>query len=952
MIVGILIWFIGAILITSLTDSNDDTDDVALFSEEEYVIALELSDVTELHDVVETGTGYEITGEDAYVVYTVSELSFIRGIRVEFSDSFSSSGSVQVFVSNKDAIFQEDLSKTSALAGSTVDLSLSADSVCYIRVDVNFSEGTRYEICGLYADTYESGSGFDILSCLSNPYLILYEAATAVILLIYALNRRYHFLEQEKYRDRLLIFCGWIIMLFFTYGFLLAGEYIISPSNLMYSFLPWSSSSTNVSGPLLSDAIDSFLPSIYETYYGSGYSFWENRIGFGVVNSIQIIMNPFNWFYLLPLKWAILLKSIFEFSIAYFGMCYLLKRLKLSSVPQVVGGVSYALSSAMVMWHFWAHTDVMMLAPLILGLGNKLAEERKLCDMFRMAIVTYLMLIAGMPTYAAYVIYLLGFYIVFHPLAIYRKEVKKSLHVWVLFAGSIILGVICALPYLQELLSTVGSNGYLDQRASYGTATLSFSYLRTLILPYVRSGLSITTTEATLYAGIGALLFLAFTGIRYRYKKQTFWVVSWVILFLLLFTHALDIIFLRMPEINTSLKFRISSILILVTVVLAMISFEDILKNRESYRTKWIRLLPYTAILAVVIWALVQFPAERWAQRSLIYTVVLIILIELILWNRRTLSQIAQLAMVVIVTLNMGNFAQEYLPLVDSDAEIIPEATDTIEYLQENTDSERIYVIGGWALFPNTNVFYDLSSLSSHSLTNTNADIHDYLEAVDDEMGVTSTAYHGSKVDSYSLLRYAGVKYIVLAPSYTDAEIVEAELVYTGEDSLEIYELDSYSERFYLTEQVISLDSEEEVLAAMEEAYTSGTAYLVGTDEEYANHALDVEESFEIVSDEGDDVTLSVSVKEDRILVFNEYNNGNWKVYVDGEESELETVNYLFKGVRVEAGEHTVEFVYDNGRTNILLIAAGISMTITVVGLAGTEISRRRRKKDLSIRVG
>lgn len=948
LIVGVFAWFAMAFLIAVLTYSDDGTSEVALFSEEEYVVSLELTDVTELHDVVETASGYEIIGEDAYVVYSVEELSSIRGVRVEFSDEFADFGSVQVFVAGEYAAFRAKRSSTAALTESTADLSLSAKSVCYVRIDVNMPEGTVYELSGLYADIYADPSGIDVLDFLQNPCLILYAAATAVVLLLCGMNRRTHFLKQEKSRDRLLLLCGWIAMLLVTYGFLLQGEYIISPSNMMYSFLPWAGSSTSVSGPLLSDPIDSFLPRIYETYYGTGYSAWESRIGFGIAISIDTVMYPFNWFYLLPLKWAILLKSIFEFSMAYFGMCYLLKRLKLSSVPRVVGGVSYALSSAMVMWHFWAHTDVMMLAPLILGLGNKLAEERKLRDMFLMAIVTYLMLIAGMPTYAAYVIYLLGFYIVFHPLALYKKDWKKSLHVWILFAGSIILGVICALPYLQTLLSTVGSNGYLDLRASYGTATLPFSYLRTVILPYERDGLSYNTTEATLYAGIAALLFLAFAGIRYRYKKQTFWVISWVVLFLFVFTHILDFIFIRMPEINTSLKFRVAALLVLVTIVLAMISFEDILQNREWYRARWIRFLPYAVILVVAAWMFVQFPTSRWAQCTLIAAVALIVFVELILKNRQTVSQIAQLAMVVIVVINMGVFAQAYLPLIDSDAEIIPEATDTITYLQDNTDSERIYVIGDWALFPNTNVFYDLSSLSSHALINTNADIQNYLEAIDDEMAASATAYHGSKVDNYNLLRYAGVKYIVLAPTYSDAEIDEAELVYTGEDFLEVYELDSYNARFYLTEQVIYLDSEEEVFMAMEEEYMSYTAFVVGSEADYANTELSGEEFFVILEDEGDDVTLSVSVEEARLLVFNEYNDGNWKVYVDGEEAELETVNYLFKGVRVGAGEHIVEFVYDDGRTDILLIAAGISMGVTVAGLIGTEVGRRREKKRLA----
>ena len=58
-----------------------------------------------------------------------------------------------------------------------------------------------------------------------------------------------------------------------------------------------------------------------------------------------------------------------------------------------------------------------------------------------------------------------------------------------------------------------------------------------------------------------------------------------------------------------------------------------------------------------------------------------------------------------------------------------------------------------------------------------------------------------------------------------------------------------------------------------------------------------------------DDITLDVAVAENRVLVFNEYNDGRWKAYVDGEEVSIYKVNYLFNGVIVEKGVHEVRFV-------------------------------------------
>jgi hypothetical protein len=84
------------------------------------------------------------------------------------------------------------------------------------------------------------------------------------------------------------------------------------------------------------------------------------------------------------------------------------------------------------------------------------------------------------------------------------------------------------------------------------------------------------------------------------------------------------------------------------------------------------------------------------------------------------------------------------------------------------------------------------------------------------------------------------------------------------------------------------------------------------------------------------DVTTTTA--EPRFLVVSEMYFPGWRAYVDGVETPVYRTNYLFRGVVVPAGRHTVSFVYRPAS-----VVAGLAVT----GLAGLAIAwllfRRRR---------
>lgn len=753
--------------------------------------------------------------------------------------------------------------------------------------------------------------------------------------------------KEKLRRDWTIILVVWLVAVVVAYWPMFSGRYTISPTNLMYIVPPWASQKVAVKGPSLSDAIDQMLPYLYPTYYGEGYSAWNGQIGLGIPVGIEVIINPFNWFFLLPLRYAYIVKSIFKFSLAYFGMCWFLRKLKLQWSAVAFGAVSYAFSSAMVMWHMWPHTDVMSLAPLALAASWNLINEKRVRDMLFLSIIVYLLLVAEMPSYGAYVLYLIGFYVLFKTISKYRKQTKSIICVYVEFGVAAALGIVMSLPYLQTLFSNVFDNGYASSRMGLASFTMGLSYLRLYVFPYFKEGFTLHPNEMTGYFGVMGLIFLFCILFGIKRKKNYFWPISIVVLFILVYTHLLDWIFIKLPAVNTSAKIRVIAILVLACCVEAAICFNDLVYNYKLYRRNPFLQGAFFGFLFLFYALCVKYAesAGAWPVYVAIAASLFIFgIIALINLSDDKARRVICLLMAILASVNMGFYTQIYIPFINTDASIIPNKTDTISYLIDNNDAKRIFTMEDLVLFPETNVFYDFSCLTAHNFANTNADVKAFLTAADSDLyhgGPTRTA--GMHVDNTDILRYAGVKYIVKKTN-SDAVTGDSVPVYTGEDGLTTFEVSNPAERFYLSGALEACDSREDVLEHMKQGYEPNLVYVVDGDVENAKAGeITAEDRVEVLRDDGDHIRLSVNSTSDRLLVFNDYNHHDWTAMVDGVPAQVVTANYLFNAVEVAPGAHEVEFVFDTGTTKKLCVITAFIMGLIFAGLVATLIFEKRR---------
>lgn len=583
-----------------------------------------------------------------------------------------------------------------------------------------------------------------------------------------------------RYRGLFACGGGLTLLLLVAYGWMYMQGWKFSFTNVSYTFAPFNSTNVKTTGPLLTDPADNILPISWRTFHPFTMVYWLSDFGIGCAQSANIYMSPLNYLYMLPFDVAQVLISMIKVSVAFIGMVLFVRQLGYSWRGAAISGSSYALCSVMVMWNGWQHSEVTMYAPILLLLMDKALTRLKVGYFLGAGIVIYLMLVAGMPTYAAYFMYLTGAYVLFYGVRYYSRNPKRLLVYFAGFGMATVLGALMSFPYTSSLLSTVGANGYAASRSGQSFSRLDWTNFKTLFFPYIPANNNMHANEGTLYVGVLAMISLPLTTVHFRRKKRVgFFAVTTVISMLLVFTPALDLIFHHLPMVNTSQKYRVLVILELALSVLAGINLDEILVAKK-FRCieKWqvgiavfVGLAGFAMLLYRVMPSIRQtradYPNDGYRIIQVVVTcivavVFLLVVVIRLITARKAVAIACTVLMTASACLDMGYFGSQYFPWIQQSATAIPKATDTVRYLQRNTsDNEKVMTKGGWPFFASSNMYYGLRDIDAHGFVFTNMDVRDYYSRI------SSSAFEHSptkpffeSIENENLLKYLGVKYV------------------------------------------------------------------------------------------------------------------------------------------------------------------------------------------------
>lgn len=557
--------------------------------------------------------------------------------------------------------------------------------------------------------------------------------------------------------------------LFAVFGDCIFGDWKISYSNFMYSVPPFNSLNIAVKGPYLSDVIDSILPRSYRPGVGI---LWNNSNIFGYREATLEFLDIKKLVYLFGLEFGQTASYILKYVIAFLGMFLYLKKIHISSsLGAFVGGITFTFSSVMVVWGGWPHTDVTAYAPFLFyfveDIFEKYKEENKFCvnRVIFFSIVLFFMLVTGMPTYVPFFLYTGAAYVIFRMCTAF--DLKKDTRFFALFLGSMAIASLIAglMSFLYTGDTIINTKEYQQIRKENGVTsiTLGFEYLRTLFAPYFREGLVHHTNEATLFSGFIFLFAVPVYVLTKKYLRNRtiirqfrFWNLILIATLLFIFTKSSGFIYQFIPFLNSSLKIRCIVLFNFSASVLSGILCEMIVAHKSSDGLSKSLIIYMIPILS--IFAMRNYLENKEVLCSIAGITIIAVCLQMMFLQEK---RITPFILCFFVTINMSLFAKEYIPLIPKEVPIIPLETESVQYLQRNSiNGERICGLGKWAIFPNSNVFYNLTSIAGHSLANTQSDIKEYLTIIDSSIYDTSTRTSLKNIDNQNLLRWASVKYL------------------------------------------------------------------------------------------------------------------------------------------------------------------------------------------------
>jgi len=117
-----------------------------------------------------------------------------------------------------------------------------------------------------------------------------------------------------------------------------------------------------------------------------------------------------------------------------------------------------------------------------------------------------------------------------------------------------------------------------------------------------------------------------------------------------------------------------------------------------------------------------------------------------------------------------------------------------------------------------------------------------------------------------------------------------------------------------------------------------GTVLLPGSADEVGGEARSM--PARVIVDEPDRVEIVTDASYPGWLVLADTDFPGWKAQVDGEPAAIEPAYFLFRAVRVPAGEHRVAFVYRPWPLRLGGLVTAISLGAALVAVA---IARRRK---------
>ena len=601
-----------------------------------------------------------------------------------------------------------------------------------------------------------------------------------------------------------------------------------------------------------------------------------------------------------------------------------LRHKHLNTIASLVGSLCFAFSGFSVAWLTWGTIGSTLLwLPLIL-LSFEMIHESSKKMLWRMVFIFSVV----SSFFAGHIQVFMYGILVFAAYALWTFRKTKTKQIFAMHVVIPIIILAITSPVWIRLLSYLPDTSRIS--GSVWTVEGFFIPIRHLIQFIVPDFFGNPATlnywgtwnygEMVGYIGVIGLL-LAIIGIS---VQSVFWlgVICISLLFAIDSPIARLPFVLHIPWISSLQPTRLLSVVDFGLSVLAAYGTATIMEGKNKKRILVAGVLLFVlfagAWMSVVMPKSFGVPLEQIAivKRNLILPSILLIIALGItgigMVGKKSWSIIRNIVVgiaLIVLTFELIRFGWKFTPFTPQSF-FFPE-TEIISQLEQFPKPFRIIATDDRVLPPNVLSYYDIEAISGYDPIHT-LRYEEYMAAM--ERGEPNikppfgfTRIIAPKTITSPLLSLLNVQYVISMDPLSGKNV----RLLSEEGTTKLYKFVGGVPRVYFAEQIITASSKESAIQKLyDPGFISGKTAVVESPIALASAPLVVDETITISAYQGDRMTIETTTKNTRLLVVANMMDSHWKATIDGKRTDIVRVNYLFFGIIVPDGTHTVAVQY------------------------------------------
>jgi hypothetical protein len=664
-----------------------------------------------------------------------------------------------------------------------------------------------------------------------------------------------------------------------------------------------------------------------------GHSFFATGT-IGLLYPLNIIFFAFNF----NTAWGLLVSSTVFLSASFFYIW--LKDKGLKTLPVLIASVAYAFSAFLGLQVTFINTGHSVLwQPLVLLSIDKLADRFRLRYFILLIFALFSSLNAGFFQGSLYVFFMSFCYAVF--ILLQKKHKKAIIIIFLGFTIPVFLSAFQILPFFSAVSSSnrISNYGTTAQMSEIYDFLVEPKFFMTTFFPdfFGNPGKGNYFGETDTGAQVGYFEFNNFTGtvivlgalfgfgLMRKEKYVSFFTA--VFLFTLLFVSANPLskipYNLSLPVFSALVPSRLLVLTQFSLIVIGAYGLNKLFLIQISKKKFFLASVGLALVyLLTIITAYLGWKGQiehlsswgiRWGvtlRNLFIPTTVLILGVFLIFAYIKSRKKWLFAIVLLLSTAELIRHTSYFRPFIKP--ELIYPKTETINFLEQNLDGQRLMLTGQDLVPTNSQLIYDIKIVDGEGPI--------YPKKHADLMARINFSKNPEPVSQYrrmiyfrnsetSLLGLLNIRYVL---STEDLKNPNLRLVFT-EGETKVYEnLKSYP-RVWPVESLKVLDNEIEVLQYINSDSFNPAITAVTANKGLKNLKLSGGDlKIENFKEGNGIINFKAASRSNNLLMMSEQYYPDWKLFIDGEEQKPLVLNYNLLGLYLSEGNHEVTLKFES----------------------------------------